>query len=58
VTVEIRPEPSDEERAAILAAVQALLGSGDGRAVGGSGWWQAGLREAIGEEDVVEELPG
>jgi hypothetical protein len=56
--VEIHPEPSDEERAAILAAVQALLGFERGGEVGRTEWWLAGVRESIGEEDVAEELPG
>jgi hypothetical protein len=45
----IRPEPSPEERAAILAALEALLG-GDGiPAAYRSGWRESGIRENLGD---------
>jgi hypothetical protein len=45
--VEISPEPSPEEREAIMRALAAL----DGRAERHSAWWQAGIREAVGDDD-------
>jgi hypothetical protein len=47
VAVEITPEPTPEEREAILRALAAL----EGREDGGSAWWQAGVREAVEEDD-------
>jgi hypothetical protein len=44
--IEIEPEPTPAERAAILAALEAAR-SGDVGVVPGA-WWEAGLRE---EED-------
>jgi hypothetical protein len=45
---EITPEPTAEERAAILAALEQL--QADERAPGR--WWEAGVRESIqGDED-------
>ncbi|MGH3017022.1 MAG: hypothetical protein ACRDLU_01450 [Gaiellaceae bacterium] len=42
--IEIRPEPSPEERAAIEAAVAGLLaGTGENH----SAWWHAGLLDAV-----------
>jgi len=41
--IEISPEPSPEERDAILRAAAALRRLGDGR----SGWWREGVREAL-----------
>jgi hypothetical protein len=50
VDVEIHPEPSAEERAAIEAAVAGLLaGQGENQ----SSWWRAGLLDAV-EEDEPE----
>jgi hypothetical protein len=52
VDVEIHPEPSAEERAAIEAAVAGLLaGQGENQ----SSWWRAGLLDAV--EDDEPELP-
>jgi hypothetical protein len=42
VDVEITPEPTPEERAAVLAALAASNGAG-GQV---SEWWDAGVREA------------
>jgi hypothetical protein len=50
--LEISPEPTPEEREAILRALAAagLLGGGVDR----SAWWVEGLREALaGEADVT-----
>jgi hypothetical protein len=46
MTVEITPEPTPEEREAILRALAAL----DGRE-GGSAWWEAGIREAVEDDE-------
>ena len=43
--VEITPEPTPEERAALLQALAAL----DGEAGEVSAWWSAGIREAVEE---------
>jgi hypothetical protein len=51
VSVRIRPEPSDEERAVLLQAIAAL----DGRRAEPSAWWQAGVREAVEEGTEAEE---
>ena len=47
---EIRPEPSDEERAAIVAALEQLLSdrTPDGRA---PEWWSTGLNEGLAEDE-------
>ena len=48
--LEITPEPSPEERAAIEAAVAALVdGSGEAR----SAWWGAGLPDASDEDELL-----
>ena len=44
--VEITPEPTAEERAAVLAALAAANGVGEEV----SEWWDAGVREAAGLE--------
>jgi len=44
--VEIEPDPSDENRAAVEAAVRAAA---EAREPSRSGWWRAGLRENTGE---------
>jgi hypothetical protein len=46
MAVEIRPEPTPEERAAILRALAKL--DGDSQP---SEWWGAGVREWVGEGD-------
>lgn len=48
--VDIRPEPSDVERAAIVAALERLLAD-DGRGDGQPGWWRAGLNESVEDEE-------
>ena len=48
VELEIRPEPTDDERAAIAAAVAA---ADEGHPAYGSGWREAGLRESAGVDD-------
>jgi len=44
VELEIRPEPTPEERAAIVAALAELLRQ---EADGHGAWWEAGVREAV-----------
>ena len=44
--VEISPEPTPEERQALLAALARL----NGEAREGSAWWEAGIRESVEEE--------
>ncbi len=41
--IEITPEPSPEERAAIVAALEQLAAE---EARGPGAWWEAGLRES------------
>jgi hypothetical protein len=53
VTVEIDPEPTPEERQALLAALARL----DGKPRHASPWWDAGIREAV-EGDAEELLAG
>jgi hypothetical protein len=48
VTVEITPEPTPEEREALLRALATLTGGGD--ADRPSAWWHAGIIEAVDEE--------
>ena len=48
--LEITPEPAPEERAAIEAAVVALLG---GRVESRSAWWHAGLADAPDEDELL-----
>lgn len=47
---EIRPEPSDVERAAIVAALERLL-EAEGHDERAPEWWAAGLRDGLGEGD-------
>ena len=47
VEVEITPEPTPEERAAIVAAVEQLQADEDHCP---GAWWETGLRENVGEE--------
>ena len=50
--MEIRPQPSKEERAAIVAAVERLLAEEGARDKRAPEWWVAGLRESLeGEEE-------
>jgi hypothetical protein len=51
----IRPEPSPEERAAILAALDALVAEDGASTAYGSGWREAGIRENLA--DLVETEP-
>jgi hypothetical protein len=48
--LEITPEPTAEERAAIEAAMAKLLDTEPNGAVPGA-WWQAGILEATDEPD-------
>ena len=45
--IEITPEPSPEERAAIVAALEQLAAA---EARGAGAWWEAGLRESVDDE--------
>jgi hypothetical protein len=44
---QIRPEPTPEERVAILAALERLLSEGSRPPAYGSGWREAGVRENV-----------
>jgi hypothetical protein len=46
VGVEINPEPTPEEREALLAALARM----NGPAREASPWWEAGIRESVEEE--------
>ena len=48
MSLEITPEPTPEERAAIVAALEQLRAE---EARGPGAWWEAGLRENLDEED-------
>jgi hypothetical protein len=48
VRVEITPEPTPEEREALLRALARWNGAADQR--GASAWWLAGILEAVDEE--------
>ncbi|HXJ63854.1 MAG TPA: hypothetical protein VNN79_08880 [Actinomycetota bacterium] len=48
MTVEITPEPTPEEREAVLRALATLNGVVDRG--GSSAWWRAGILEAVDEE--------
>jgi deoxyribodipyrimidine photolyase-like uncharacterized protein len=48
VDVEIHPEPSSVERAAIEAAVATVLGTNPENR---SAWWHAGLIDAVDDDD-------
>ena len=48
MTVEITPEPTPEEREAVLRALATLNGAVDRG--GSSAWWRAGILEAVEEE--------
>lgn len=50
---EIRPEPTPEERAAILAALENLLAEGSGPPAYRSAWREAGIHENL--DDSGEE---
>lgn len=45
--VEIRPEPSEEERAAIVATLERLLAEEGARDERAPEWWAVGLRESV-----------
>jgi hypothetical protein len=55
VDLEVRPAPSEGERAAIEAAVSLLVLREDGVDPRGS-WWQTGVRDLTADE--AEEEPG
>jgi len=45
VNLEIEPEPTPDERAALIAAFERLLGEQERREP--SAWWREGVREAV-----------
>jgi hypothetical protein len=47
VELEIQPEPSVDERAAIVETLKRALGEGAGSRL--DPWWEAGIREALAE---------
>jgi hypothetical protein len=51
VSVRIRPEPSDEQRAVLLRALAAVDGGREAPSV----WWQTGIREAVEDEPDEKE---
>ncbi len=48
MNVEITPEPTPEERAAILAALERIRADEEG---GRGPWWESGLRENVDGDD-------
>ena len=50
--VEISPEPTPEEREALLAALAPM----NGQVREASAWWEAGIRESV-EDEPEEGLP-
>jgi hypothetical protein len=48
VLIDVHPEPSPEERAAILIALRRLIAEQEGA---GHPWWVAGLRGNVEDED-------
>jgi hypothetical protein len=48
VQLDITPEPTPEERAAVELAVKHVLGA---ESDGPGAWWEAGVREAVEGED-------
>jgi hypothetical protein len=52
--LEITPEPTPEEREALLQALAALNGRHDEPAA----WWLAGAREAVEEDEASTAVPG
>ena len=52
---EITPEPTPEERTAIVAALSRVLA--DGRDAP-SPWWEAGVREAIEDDEGLDYPAG
>jgi hypothetical protein len=51
VLVVINPEPSEEERAAIVEALDSLIAEADARPERTAEWWAAGVRENLEDED-------
>jgi hypothetical protein len=54
VEVRIRPEPSTEERAAILAAVERLLAGDSLPPAYRSAWRAAGARENLDQDEELD----
>jgi hypothetical protein len=55
---EIKPEPSPEERAAILAALERLLADDSGPPAYRSAWREAGILENLDESPDELAEPG
>jgi hypothetical protein len=53
VQVDFSPEPTAEERAALL---RALDGLDDGRSAAASAWWETGIRGAVEDEPDLSAL--
>jgi len=51
VNIEITPEPTPGERAAITAALEQMAADEAG---GLGAWWEAGLRESVDEDEAKE----
>jgi hypothetical protein len=51
MSVWIRPEPSDEQRAVLLRALAVVDGGREAPSV----WWQTGIREAVEDEPEEKE---
>jgi hypothetical protein len=51
VKIEITPEPTPEERAAIVAALERVAVAEAG---GLGAWWEAGLRESVDDDEAGE----
>jgi hypothetical protein len=52
VELEITPEPSPEEKAAIVAALSKLRAV---RVETPGPWWQAGIREAVDDDETAAD---
>jgi len=55
VLVDIVPEPTSEERAAIEAALRSRAAQDGGRP---GPWWEAGARESVGAGDPTDSPVG
>jgi hypothetical protein len=55
VNLEIEPEPTSQERAALIAAFERLVGEQERREP--NAWWRAGVREAVEEGPQPGECP-
>jgi hypothetical protein len=51
VLLEIHPEPSEQERAAIVAVLARLLAAEQEEPCARADWWRAGVRESVEDEE-------